>query len=393
MMEKTILILLYIYSLVLFIRHILTYIYYRKEVKNIDELETCNKLSLKDLTIFQPILSGDRYLQEKLTYIYNNSQDTEVIWAIDEDDHEAERIVNEIIGKNPKENLIIMKCKKSSFHENPKVYKIIQSQNLWRKYTVILDDDTSIDIESLKNISVEILDKSVITGIPYYLKAGNLWENLLKSYVNSNSIYNYLTAAFFKKNNTINGMFYIFKSEKIKSLDLYNQIKGKLCDDYEFAKIVRKYNISIQQSIFPCKLNTEIKDFKTFIKIMRRWHIFVNHYLKDNISIEIIVFSLIPFVSGSLFLLFSIIYNHNYIYLLLIIFTFNSLLGKIIRRKIFGEYENILDMILEIFSNIVQIFYWFLSLIQPDRITWRGKLVKIKNGTIEVNIDEQKNKG
>ena len=184
-----------------------------------------------------------------------------------------------------------------------------------------------------------------------------------------------------------------FKSEKIKSLDLYNQIKGKLCDDYEFAKIVRKYNISIQQSIFPCKLNTEIKDFKTFIKIMRRWHIFVNHYLKDNISIEIIVFSLIPFVSGSLFLLFSIIYNHNYIYLLLIIFTFNSLLGKIIRRKIFGEYENILDMILEIFSNIVQIFYWFLSLIQLDRITWRGKLVKIKNGTIEVNIDEQKNKG
>ena len=152
MMGKTILILLGIYSLILFIRYILTYIYYRKEVKDRDELETYNKLSLKDLTIFQPILSGDRYLQEKLTYIYNNSQDTEVIWAIDEDDHEAERIVNEIIGKNPKENLIIMKCKKSSFHENPKVYKIIQSQNLWRKYTVILDDDTSIDIENLKNI-------------------------------------------------------------------------------------------------------------------------------------------------------------------------------------------------------------------------------------------------
>ena len=70
MMGKTILILLGIYSLILFIRYILTYIYYRKEVKDRDELETYNKLSLKDLTIFQPILSGDRYLQEKLTYIY-----------------------------------------------------------------------------------------------------------------------------------------------------------------------------------------------------------------------------------------------------------------------------------------------------------------------------------
>ena len=117
-------------------------------------------------------------------------------------------------------------------------------------------------------------------------------------------------------------MFYIFKSEKIKSLDLYNQIKGKLCDDYEFAKIARKNKISIQQSIFPCKLNTEIRDFRTFIKIMRRWHIFVNHYLKDNINIEIIVFSLIPFISGSLFLLLSIIYNYNYIYLLLIMTRF-----------------------------------------------------------------------
>ena len=47
MMGKTILILLGIYSLILFIRYILTYIYYRKEVKDRDELETYNKLSLK----------------------------------------------------------------------------------------------------------------------------------------------------------------------------------------------------------------------------------------------------------------------------------------------------------------------------------------------------------
>ena len=383
-------ILLVIYTAVLLLRFIFTFTYYKREKeRNIKEE---NRLSLKEVTIFQPVLSGDSYLKEKLSIIYNTAKEAELIWAVDEDDREAEKIINEITGNNPKKNLHVVKCSKAPFSENPKVYKIIQTEKLWKKYVVILDDDTSIDIKELENINKNLLETEIITGIPYYLKAGNIWGNMVRAYVNGNSAYNYLTSAFLGKNKTINGMFYIFKSEKIISLKLYKKIKQKLCDDYEFAKIAAENGFGIYQSVIPCKLNTEVNNFKTFLKLMRRWHIFVNHYIKENPDISVLFFSIIPFISGSLFLVVSLVESYKIFLVYLGTSVLNSLAGRILRKRIFSENDSAKDIVLEIISSVVQILYWILALINPDRIIWRGKSVKIKNGMIEVGSDGKKDK-
>ena len=172
-------ILLVIYTAVLLLRFIFTFTYYKREKeRNIKEE---NRLSLKEVTIFQPVLSGDSYLKEKLSIIYNTAKEAELIWAVDEDDNEAEKIINEITGNNPKKNLRVIKCSRAPFYENPKVYKIIQTEKLWRKYVVILDDDTAVNTEELENIDKKLLETSIITGIPYYLKAGNIWGDMVRA--------------------------------------------------------------------------------------------------------------------------------------------------------------------------------------------------------------------
>ena len=388
-----ILVLLGIYIMILLLRFAFTIAYYKRETGKMKNVSRENRLSLKEVTIFQPILSGDNYLKEKLSLIYNNIGEAELIWAVDNDDYEAEKIINEITGNNPKKNLHIVKCDKAPFYENPKVYKILLTEKLWKKYTVILDDDTIIDIKSLENIDKTLLETKIITGIPYYLQGRNIWESMVRVYVNSNSVYNYFTSAFLGRNKTINGMFYIFKSEKIISLGLYQKIKQKLCDDYEFAKISGENGIGIYQSVIPCKLNTGVENFRGFLRLMRRWHVFVNQYIKENLDISVVIFSIIPFVSGSLFLTAAFLYRYEIFFLYLGISILNYLAGRIFRKKIFGENDSIKDMVLEIVSEIVQIFYWFSALIKPDRIIWRGKSVRIKNGIIEVNSDGKKDKG
>jgi ceramide glucosyltransferase len=382
-----------IYTVVMILRFIFTFLYYKREDRKMKNIEEVNKLSLKELTIFQPILSGDKYLKEKLSFVFENAGEAEIIWAVDEDDSEAEKIINEITKGSSVKNLHVVKCSKAPFSENPKVYKIIQTEKLWRKYTVILDDDTITDIKALEKTDKRILETSIVTGIPYYLKAGNIWENLIRAYVNSNSAYNYFTSAFLGKNKTINGMFYLFKSEKIISLKLYEKIRQKLCDDYELAKIAGENGIGVYQSVIPCRLNTEVRNFTSFIKLMRRWHIFVNHYIKENTDVSVIIFSVIPFVSGSLFLLISLFYKHEIFYVYIVISLINALAGKKIRKIIFGEDEKLSDIVLEMFSSVIQIFYWFLALAVPNRIVWRGKTVKIKDGIIEVKQNEKKDKG
>ena len=126
---------------------------------------------------------------------------------------------------------------------------------------------------------------------------------------------------------------------------------------------------------------------------MRRWHVFANHYIKENLDMGIFIFSIIPFISGSLFFICSLIYSYKIFLIYIGISILNFFAGKILRKRIFRENDRIKDMVLEIISGIVQILYWILALIRPSKIIWRGKSVKIKDGIIEVSFDGKEDKG
>ena len=107
-------------------------------------------------------------------------------------------------------------------------------------------------------------------------------------------------------------------------MNFYEKIKFKLCDDYEFAKIAGKNGINIYQSVIPCKINTEVNSFGELFRLMRRWHIFVNHYIKENFDMSIFLFSVVPFMSGFFLILLSIIYKFEVFLLYIFILFINK---------------------------------------------------------------------
>ena len=123
-------IILCVYISIILTRFFVAFIYYKNEIKKENNIEKEQKLKLDEITIFQPILSGDKNLKDKLSSIYNNIDECNLIWAIDDEDIEADRIIKEIVGINPKINLNVVKIEKSPFSENPKVYKIIKTKHI-----------------------------------------------------------------------------------------------------------------------------------------------------------------------------------------------------------------------------------------------------------------------
>lgn len=178
-------------------------------------------------------------------------------------------------------------------------------------------------------------------------------------------------------------MFYIFKSDKVISLNMFENIKNKLCDDYEFAKVAKKNGFKLYQSIIPCKLSTEIKSIMGLLRLMRRWHVFVNHYIKENFNLNVLIFSIIPFMSSLLLIIFAS-YNIRLLFIFLLFILINSILNNLFKRIVFKEKFELSSIFYEILSTFIQIIYWGISLINPSIIIWRGKKIKIKNGEIEI---------
>ena len=127
-MRYFIFILLIIYIIILLLRFIFTFLYYKREKEKTENIKKENRLSLKEVTIFQPVLSGDSYLEEKLSIIYNTAKEAGLIWAVDNDDREAERIINKITNEKVEEKNNIKKImktykKKKKRNDNKEKYR------------------------------------------------------------------------------------------------------------------------------------------------------------------------------------------------------------------------------------------------------------------------------
>ena len=60
-------IILCVYISIILTRFFVAFIYYKNEIKKENNIEKEQKLKLDEITIFQPILSGDKNLKDKLT--------------------------------------------------------------------------------------------------------------------------------------------------------------------------------------------------------------------------------------------------------------------------------------------------------------------------------------
>ena len=369
----------------------------------IDKLEK-TEINEKKYTVLQPILSGDPRLEEDLKANLKNTTDMNFIWLVDKSDKVAINTVESILkDKNYSNRIEVYYLDDVPQEVNPKIFKLAQVvDKIKTEYSIILDDDAVIDRKKLDELSVYEKDKSewIATGIPFNYNIKGFYSKLISAFINSNSIFSYFSLSFLKENKTINGMFYILRTDILKKYSAFEEIKYWLCDDLALATYLLSKKVKIIQSTIFCNVRNTVPSLKRYILLMKRWLLFSNVYMKNAFSTKFLFIILLPTLLPTILLFFSFYLGLDYLVIILNLFIGKIALFHIVRLFIYqGNYEEnsfkkslfvfspqTTELLYELLSEFLLPFMLIYTLLTPPVILWRNKKIRVKDGKIHYEI-------
>ena len=369
----------------------------------IDKFEK-TEINEKKYTVLQPILSGDPRLEEDLKANLKNTTDMNFIWLVDKSDKVAIDTVESILKDENYSNRIEVHYLDDVPQElNPKIFKLAQVvDKIKTEYSIILDDDAVIDRKKLDELSVYEKDKSewIATGIPFNYNIKGFYSKLISAFINSNSIFSYFSLSFLKENKTINGMFYILRTDILKKYSAFEEIKYWLCDDLALATYLLSKKVKIIQSTIFCNVRNTVPSLKRYILLMKRWLLFSNVYMKNAFSTKFLFIILLPTLLPTILLFFSFYLGIDYLVIILNLFIGKIALFHIVRLFIYqGNYEEnsfkkslfvfspqTTELLYELLSEFLLPFMLIYTLLTPPVILWRNKKIRVKDGKIHYEI-------
>ena len=361
------------------------------------------ELDEKKYTVLQPILSGDPRLEEDLTANLKNTTDMKFIWLVDKSDKVAINTVENILkDKNYSNRIEVYYLDDVPQELNPKIFKLAQVvDKIKTEYSIILDDDAVIDRKKLDELSVYEKDKSewIVTGIPFNYNIKGFYSKLISAFINSNSIFSYFSLSFLKENKTINGMFYILRTNILKKYSAFDEIKYWLCDDLALATYLLSKNIKIIQSTIFCNVRNTVPNLKRYILLMKRWLLFSNVYMKNAFSLKFLLIILLPALLPTILLFFSLYLGVNYLVIVLNLFIGKIALFHIARvfiyqgreeeyskKSLFAFSAQTTELLYELISEFLLPFMLLYTILTPPVILWRNKKIRVKDGKIHYEI-------
>ena len=369
----------------------------------IDKFEK-TEIDEKKYTVLQPILSGDPRLEEDLTANLKNTTDMKFIWLVDKSDKVAINTVGNILkDKNYSNRIEVYYLDDVPQDLNPKIFKLAQVvDKIKTEYSIILDDDAVIDRKKLNELSVYEKDKDewIATGIPFNYNIKGFYSKLISAFINSNSIFSYFSMSFLKENKTINGMFYILRTDILKKYSAFEEIKYWLCDDLALATYLLSKKVKIIQSTIFCNVRNTVPSLKRYILLMKRWLLFSNVYMKNAFSTKFLFIILLPTLLPTILLFFSFYLGIDYLVIVLNLFIGKIALFHIVRLFIYqGNYEEnsfkkslfvfspqTTELLYELLSEFLLPFMLIYTLLTPPVILWRNKKIRVKDGKIHYEI-------
>ena len=369
----------------------------------IDKFEK-TEIDEKKYTVLQPILSGDPRLEEDLTANLKNTTDMNFIWLVDKSDKVAKNTVENILkDKNYSNRIEVYYLDDVPQELNPKIFKLAQVvDKIKTEYSIILDDDAVIDRKKLNELSVYEKDKDewIVTGIPFNYNIKGFYSKLISAFINSNSIFSYFSMSFLKENKTINGMFYILRTDILKKYSAFEEIKYWLCDDLALATYLLSKKVKIIQSTIFCNVRNTVPSLKRYILLMKRWLLFSNVYMKNAFSTKFLFIILLPTLLPTILLFFSFYLGIDYLVIVLNLFIGKIALFHIVRLFIYqGNYEEnsfkkslfvfspqTTELLYELLSEFLLPFMLIYTLLTPPVILWRNKKIRVKDGKIHYEI-------
>ena len=386
-------------TITLFIlKSLFSFIYFQK-INNLEKTE----INESSYTAVQPILSGDTRLEEDLTANLKNTENMKFIWLVDKSDSTAIKTVEKILKKeNYSDRVEVYELDDVPQEVNPKIFKLAQIvDKIKTEYTVILDDDSVMDRKRLDELSIYEKDKSewIATGIPFNSNISGFYSKLISAFINSNSIFSYFSMSFLKENRTINGMFYILRTDILKKYNAFEEIKYWLCDDLALATYLLSKKVKIIQSTIFCNVRNTVPDFRKYVLLMKRWLLFGNVYMKNAFSVKFLFMILLPTILPTMLLFLSFCLGISYLLTVFYLFISKVVLFYVIRLFIYRVKREekgknfgmtlllqITQLLYELISEFMLPFMLLYTLLTPPVIIWRNKKIRVKDGKIHYEL-------
>lgn len=237
-----------------------------------------------ETTVLIPIASGDPELEAILRSNLQTAPATaRFLFLIDEGDAEGQRIADALQGESPIGRLEVAVCPPPHANENPKTTKlVIGLDRVQTEYVAVLDDDTILQPDHLGFAIAALATCDLYTGLPCYLPGKNVWSSLVAQFVNDNSVLTYLPLAALMPPMTINGMYYVMRTETLRRYGGFAPIAAMLSDDYALARHVRDQGGIIRQGTALLSLRTTVPDAARYFGLMHRWNVFALFQVFDQ---------------------------------------------------------------------------------------------------------------
>ena len=341
-------------------------------------------LDRAQLTLVQPILSGDPWLERQLKTNLQALPEQHFVWLIDEDDREAKRIAATLCDAHPDVAIRLVLSPPCPDTINPKIWKLQRCEGfVYTPFLAILDDDTTMPSSTAAVLVNAAEQHTVATGLPNYVDSSDWPSALLAQFVNNNAVLTYLSTAFITPPFTLNGMGYILKTEKLVMLDYFRPIQHELTDDLALATLILQKGGSIHQSAAPLNVQTGVRNGLHYFQLMHRWYLFsllllrrqslalkgligVLHGLPSLLLLALVLLSLIC-VGTNAFLLF---------WLLLSFVVIRHVALQKIQQRFLGEFRTCYG--LSLLSELMQPLH-LVHAIFVRTIRWRKHVYVVRD--------------
>ncbi|KRC60738.1 hypothetical protein ASE14_07100 [Agromyces sp. Root81] len=238
-----------------------------------------------ELTIVQPILSGDPQLAATLANTLEVANDSPVLWLVDTADPEGRRAAEEASSRHPLADVRIVDCPPCPARTGPKTFKLHLAEPLIETEAfAVVDDDTSVTAAGLAALRDGLRIAEVSTGLPSYVPGPGAWSRLLAQFVNDQATLSYLPAAAIGSPRTINGMTWAMRRGTLERLGGFAPLLPLLADDLAVATRVRETGGTIDQSEVVQFVSTTVESGRSYRELMHRWMVFAGLLLRAERS-------------------------------------------------------------------------------------------------------------
>ncbi|HEY4389643.1 MAG TPA: glycosyltransferase [Ktedonobacteraceae bacterium] len=342
------------------------------------------------VSILQPILSGDPTLVvclEQNLQLLSNYQ-LEYIWLVDSNDYEGQRICLELMQRYPRRNVQLILVSPPGDQMNPKMVKLIAGARVAQGEIIcVLDDDTMLPDYGLEEC-LPYLDQpgvGLAFGLPYYVNFSNLWSGLVAYFVNSNSLLTYIPYTLLTEPFTINGMFYAMKRKTLQEVGGFTGLEKTLADDFAIAQRIREHGLRLIQTPLRHGISTQVDNPRSYRRLIQRWFIFPRESLMRYLSLreQCILYGLALFpVFLPLFLVLSLLLRPSRTKVVFVALYFGYDISIFTHfNHWYLHNASPLDTAWYVpLLRLLTPLQLLVALLSPQRIHWRGNLIRVEKG-------------